>query len=235
MPAERRRRASPVASDEHRRQPPGGRAGTPQKLTRIHASLPLHEAAHLVHQISWVVAPRDRRRAPQDGVAAVGERGPTSAHAARKIRRARLRCTAPPTVSLAIDGDPARPRERGTPRPVRPRDGRLGVQDRLRSRASRTAAVRSRRSNGQTGAALAPPRREDRTARARAHAVTEPVHLRAATVVRLVRTLALGHRDHEPHSDSDGRRVAGRVRSIRASSLRRGVDNRKCVKTPDPA
>ena len=43
------------------------------------------------------------------------------------------------------------------------------------------------------GAALAAPRRQDRATGARAHAVPEPVHPRASTVVGLVGALALGH------------------------------------------
>jgi len=53
-------------------------------------------------------------------------------------------------------------------------------------------------SGRQLRTALAAPGRDDRTARAGAHAQPEPVGPRAATVVRLERALALTHGCHSP-------------------------------------
>ena len=157
---------------------------------RARSSVPrsVQEFGHLAHQILALGAD-DRRPRHQDRVAPVTVCS-TWRQASRSTRRARLRWTAPPTRFPAITATRSAPGARNT-MTRSPRAGRPASRIRLISR-ERTVR-RFRRSDGQTSAALATPSREDRPARARAHAVTETVHLCTAAVVGLEGTFALGH------------------------------------------
>ena len=99
-----------------------------------------------------------------------------------------------------------------------------------------THLVRPHRSavrGGQPRSPLASTRGEDRPSGSGAHAKPEAVPTRTPTIVRLVRPLAFGHRPETPRTSTRkpalGRpgRVYGPV-----SALAKGLDNRKCVKTP---
>src|SRR5436190_1436140 len=114
----------------------------------------------------------------------------TSYHAARRMRRARLRSTALPTLRPAMNADPPAPGARNTTTRL-PRNGRPWSSTRRTSRER--IEHRSGCSDGEPRAALPPPRGEDRPAGSGAHPVPEPVHLRPVAVVRLIRPLALGH------------------------------------------
>jgi hypothetical protein len=130
----------------------------------------------------------------------------------RSRRCTRCRTTEPPTVRPTTKptrgGNPTAStslsRARCTttePQPAR-RPRRTAVAKSSR-RVSRVAAGNNgtdpRNASGrQLRTALAAPGRDDRTARAGAHAQPEPVGPRAATVVRLERALALTHGCHSP-------------------------------------
>ncbi len=74
-------------------------------------------------------------------------------------------------------------------------------------------------------------RRQDGAAGAGPHADPEPVRLRAVAVVRLIRALTLGHRRFLSMRRPARGRPATSIRA-RHRSQDKGVDNRKCVKTP---
>ncbi len=160
-------------------------------------------------------ASRSSLRAALLASAAAGNaRTTTSAPAGKAANRERIRCrsrrctrcrtTEPPTVRPTTKptfGFTAVPRPRCTttePRPARrPRCIAAAKSSRRVRRAAAGSNVRDPRtslaSGRQFSPALAPPGRDDGATRAGAHAQPEAVGLRAATVVRLERTLAFGH------------------------------------------
>src|SRR5689334_16563926 len=190
LPAEGTGEDQPISVDRAHGEPSSRRPGPPSQPSHLHAPAVPVTSAVISSTNSRLEAPSIAARATRTASRSPAS-GPTSAHAARKIRRARLRCTAPPIRLLAIAATRPDPGARNTTT-RRPRIARSPSRM-LEISRERTASVRSGRSNGESRAALAAPRREDRTTGARAHAVAEPVHLRAAAVVRLERPFALGH------------------------------------------
>ena len=85
-------------------------------------------------------------------------------------------------------------------------------------------------SGGEARTALAAAARQDRAAGPGSHTDPEPVGLRAVTVVRLVGTFPLGHLG--PLDAKAGARPASRRVYGAPSTQDKGLDNRKCVKTP---
>lgn len=98
-------------------------------------------------------------------------------------------------------------------------------------RSHRRSAMRGR----QSRTAFPPARGKDGPAGTRTHPQPEAVAPSTPAVVRLIRPLALGHdRPLEPRRE--GRRAAGRRQVYGpTSSLAKGLDNRKCVKTATSA
>jgi hypothetical protein len=179
----------PIGSDQADRRSTQGRRQGPQDRAHRHRLTPF-----MTDLISSATS-CDRALAMASRATSTTSRSPSigraSAHAARSTRRARLRCTAPPTRLPATTASRPLPGRSNTST----RDARCGLQvSRISSISRECTVTRSRRSNGQTRAALAPARREDRATRTCTHTVTEPVHLRAVAVVGLIRALAFGHR-----------------------------------------
>ena len=83
---------------------------------------------------------------------------------------------------------------------------------------------------GEARTALAAAARKDRAAGPGSHADPEPVGLRAVTVVRLIGAFPLGHLG--PLDAKAGARPASRRVYGAPSTQDKGLDNRKCVKTP---
>jgi hypothetical protein len=162
---------------------------------------------------SCVFAPRMAVRATRTASYPFPIPRATSDHAARRMRRARFRSTAVPTLRPATNATAPVPGARNTITRL-PCNGRPSSSTRRTSR-ERTER-RPRRSDGEPRAALASTGAEDRSAGARPHPMTEAVHLRAMTVVRLVRPLALGHWSGDPRSP------AGSRRSPTGASIRAG-------------
>jgi hypothetical protein len=160
-------------------------------------------------------ASRSSPKAALDAPAAAGSaRTTTNAPAGKAANRDRIRCrsrrctrcrtTEPPTARPTTKptfGCTAVPRPRCTttePRPARrPRCTAVAKSSRRVRRAAAGSNVRDPRtslaSGRQFSPALTPPGRNDGAPSTGAHAQPEPVGLRAATVVRLERTLALSH------------------------------------------
>src|SRR4051794_33265458 len=189
LPAERAAKHEPVRTDRTDRERPNGRAGAPSELAH-HQAEPFDSSVVTSPPTPRLEAPSTAARATSPA-SLCPTSGRTSAHAARRIRRARFRWPAPPIRLLATTASRPDPGARNTTT-RRPRITRSPPRMSEISR-ERTALVRSRRSNGQPRAPFAAPRGEDRTTGARAHPVAEPVHLGATAVVRLERPFALGH------------------------------------------
>jgi len=139
---------------------------------------------------SCVFAPRMAARATRTVSCPFPILGATSNHAARRMRRARFRFTALPTLRPATNAAAPVPGARNTTTRL-PCNGRPRSNTRLTSRERIGGG--SRWSDGEPRASLATTRGEDRAACPRSHPMPEPVHLRPMTVVRLIGPLALGH------------------------------------------
>lgn len=92
-------------------------------------------------------------------------------------------------------------------------------------RCARASTLTSRFSGRELGAPLATTSRENRTARSRAHAQTEAVHLGTTTVVGLERALAHGLISSAREGCDDGREAVCQGRTTRADR-RQPVNNR---------
>jgi hypothetical protein len=225
---------SPGRQDRHRR-PPGlaalGALAAREPISRRNAPSRSSPSAALL--------------APADAGSA---RTTTSAPAGRVANRRRMRCrsrrctrcrtTEPPTVRPTTKptfepisvGDwtasTALARARcTTTEPQAARRPRCTAAAKSLRRVSRVAAESKARyppnanaSGRQLSATLAAPGREDGSPGAGAHTQPEPVGPRAATVIRLERTLALGHGCRSP-----GARFSLRAPAIRAPAIRTGA------------
>ncbi len=177
---------------------------------------------------SCVLAPRMAARATRTASCPSAIPGATSDQAARKMRRARFRSTAPPTFRPAMNAACPVPGARNTT--TRSPWSRFGTPRTRRTSGARTGT----RSDGQPSASLAAPRADDGAAGPRPHAMTEAVHLRTMAVVRLVRSLALGHAGGSLLDAGSGT-AGGHAVYGWSSSLDKALDKRKCVKTPAAA
>src|SRR6185369_5660429 len=113
VPAERAGEHDPVATDGADRQPTDRRAGLPHDLTHVHASAVSESSAIISSTNSRLVAPSIAARATRTASCSPAS-GRTSVQAARRIRRARLRFTAPPIRLLAIAATRPGPGARNT-------------------------------------------------------------------------------------------------------------------------
>ena len=181
----------PVQRDQAEQQQPRGSADHPQRAPdRGHGRISSRSSSSVISSIrSWVRACRMVSRATKTTSRPSTPRGATSRSAARRTRRARFRCTAPPILLPATSADPPAPGATNNttrfPCTGRPSRNTLWI-----------AGVRTYRSagNGEAATALAPPRGEDRPARPRAHPQTEAMGLGPSAGVRLVGALSLCHR-----------------------------------------
>ena len=146
--------------------------------------------------------------------------GASSRHAARRMRRARLRRTAPPTRRPATNAaDPVPGATNSTTR---------SAWNALPSLSTRSTFVWSARLGRQTGPALCATPREDRSTGPCPHADAEPVPLVAAAIVRLegslghdlgrvgVRSASIPKRRRRPSRAALGRESVTRARVGRA-------------------
>jgi hypothetical protein len=215
-----------IKRDRAEKYPPRRSAGRPKDASdERHRRISPRSSSSVISSIrSWVRAPRMVSRATTTTSCPSTPRGATSRSAARSTRRARFRCTAPPTFLPATSADPPDPRATNNttrlPCTGRPSRNTLWI---ARVRTCRSAG------DGQAAAALASPRGEDRSACPRAHPQTEAVGLRPAAGVRLVGALPFGHLGIP--CEKEGRLLADRSRKYTETSQGGGVDKRKCVKT----
>ena len=191
LPTQPAGKREPVERDRAEQDRPRGSADPPHDASNhLHRRTSSRSSSSVISSIrSWVRASRMVSRATTTTSRPSTPCGATSRRAARRTRRARFRCTAPPIFLPAMNADSPDPgatnnttRFPCTGRPSRNTRWIAGV------RTSRSAG------DGQTATALAPPSGEDRPAGPRAHPQTEAVGLGPSAGVRLVGALSLGHR-----------------------------------------
>jgi hypothetical protein len=225
LPTQPTRKRQPVERNHSEQEQPRGSAGPPHEASDERHISPRSSSSVISSIRSWVRASRMVSRATTTTSLPSTPRGATSRSAARRTRRARFRCTAPPIFLPATSADPPEP-------------GATNITTRFpcTGRPSRNtlwiAGVRTYRSagDGEAASALAPPRGEDRPAGPRAHPQTEAVGLGPSAGVRLVGALSLGHR--RIPCEKEGRLTADRRRKYTETSQDEGVDKRKSVKRP---